>query len=88
MDSKARNQVGDSTLPFDQQVDIIKESYERTLDEKRARVRDLQKQIIAIKKENKKLDLQIEDINVDICEFKIVKDENLSITEAYILKER
>lgn len=41
-----------------------------------------------IKKENKKLDLEIEDINVDICEFKISEDKDLTKTEEYILKER
>lgn len=75
-------------LPFDQEVEIIKESYERVIEEKKIQVREVQRQINAIKKENKKLDIEIEDINVDICEFKIAQDGNLSKAEEYILKER
>lgn len=88
LESRAKNQAGDITMPFDQEVEMIKESYERAIEEKKIKIRELQRQIGAIKKENKKLDMEIEDINVDICEFKTIQDENLSKTEAYILRER
>lgn len=88
LESRAKNQAGDIGLSFDQEVEIIKDSYERTIEEKKQKIRDLQKQVGAIRKENKKLDMQIEDINVDICEFKIIQDKDLSKTEEYILKER
>lgn len=88
MQSRAKNLAGDVGLSFDQEVEIIKDSYERTIEEKKQRIRELQKQMYAIKKENRRLDMEIEDINVDICEFKIVQDKNLTKTEEYILKER
>lgn len=88
LETRAKNQAGDSGLSFDQEVEIIKDSYERSIEEKKQKIKDLQRQIGMIRKESKKLDLEIEDINVDICEFKIIQDKELTKTEKYILTER
>lgn len=75
-------------MTFEQEVEIIKESYERIIEEEKAKTKELQKQINAIKRNNNDLDMQIEGTNVDICEFKLEMDEKLQKVEQYILKER
>lgn len=88
LESKAKNVAGDKGMAFEQEIDMLKETYERAIEEKKAAIRKMQKEITKIKKENKTLDAQIQDINVDICEFKLVKDDKLPKAEQYIMKER
>lgn len=86
--SRARGEQAERGLSFDQEVEIMKETYEQIINERKAKVHNLQKHINAIKRENKVLDEQINDVNVDVCEFKMKKDEELEKLEEYIMKNR
>lgn len=66
----------------------MKESYEQVINERKAKVYELQKQINVVKRENKVLDEHINNVNVDVCEFKMKKDEELETLEQCVMKNR
>lgn len=86
--SRAKGEQPDKGMTFEQEVDMMKEGYEQILEEKRTKIKDLQKQLDIFKKENKILDQRIEALNVDVCEFKLNKDEQMEKVEEYIMKDR
>lgn len=87
MRSRAKGQA-DKSLSFEQEVEMMKETYEQIINERKAKVYELQKQINISKRENKVLDEQIKNVNVDVCEFKMKKDEELEKLEEYVIKNR
>lgn len=69
-------------------MELLKDTYEKIINEKKMKIREHQKQINNLKKGNKQLDEQIEAINVDVCEFMLEKDQELEKLEKYIIKNR
>lgn len=69
-------------------MELLKDVYEKTLSEKKTKIRDIQKQINTLKKSNKQLDEKIEAVNVDVCEYMLEKDHELEKLEKYIIKNR
>lgn len=55
-------------LTLDQEIEMIRKSYERIILERKNKVDDLEEQIKDYKKKNKLLDNKIAEINIDVCE--------------------
>lgn len=85
--AKARGEK-EEKITFEQEIEVIKKSYERVIEEQKAKVNELQQKINTIKKENKVLDKKISDVNVDVCELKIEYDEKMEQKEKDLLKLR
>lgn len=85
---RRRGEQGDKSLSFEQEIEILKDTYERIINDKKTKIRDLQKQINAVAKENKHLDEHIESINVDVCEIGMEKDHDLDKLEQYVINNR
>lgn len=75
-------------ITFEQEVELVKKSFERIIDEMRMNVKELQLRINTIKRENKNLDLQISNVNVDVCEHKLEYDYDMDQNERDTLKLR
>lgn len=67
---------------------MIKMSYQRIIDDKKNRVKELQQKINVLKKENGKLDEDIANVNVDVCEYQLERDFALEKKEKDIIKLR
>ncbi|XP_045460970.1 cilia- and flagella-associated protein 43 [Harmonia axyridis] len=78
----------EKALPFEVGLELLKNSYEIILKEKKMGVVKLKKQINILKEDSKKLDLQISDINVDVCECKLDKDWELDVEDKKQIEER
>lgn len=88
MKSKARGDQVDKGLTFEQEVELVKQSYQRIIDEKKSAIKEIQEKIDSISRSNKLLDKQIADVNVDICDFKLDVDEDIMKEEKSITKTR
>lgn len=75
-------------ITFEQEIEIVKKSYERIIDEMKAKVIEIIQKINQIKKENKILDRKISDVNVDVCEYKLEFDYDMDEHEKNMLKFR
>lgn len=78
----------EKALPFEVGLELLKNSYEMILKEKKMGVMKLRKQISVLREDSKKLDLQISDINVDVCECKLDKDWDLDVEAKKQIEER
>lgn len=85
--AKARGEK-EEKITFEQEIEVIKKSYERVIEEQKEKVNELQQKINEIKKENKILDKKIADVNVDVCEMKLEYDEKMEQKEKDFLKLR
>lgn len=75
-------------LTFEQEIELVKKSYERIIEERKRCVTEVRDKIKEIKREIRKFDKKISDINVDVCEFKLNIDENLEQKEKNLIKIR
>lgn len=75
-------------ITFEQEVELVKKSYERIIDEIKIKVKELQIKINTFKKENRILDDKITNVNVDVCEYKLEYDYDLDQNEKEMLKMR
>lgn len=85
--SRARNEK-EEKITFEQEVALIKKSYERIIEEMRAQITEIKVKINEIKRQNKKLDQKIGGINVDVCEFKLEYDYEADQKEKEMVKFR
>ncbi|XP_044762202.1 cilia- and flagella-associated protein 43 [Coccinella septempunctata] len=69
----------EKSLPFEVGLELLKNSYEIILTEKKVAVGKLKKMINVLREDSRKLDAQIRDINVDVCECKLDKDWELDV---------
>lgn len=83
---KSKNK--DKSIPFETEVDMIKASYENTIQDRKEQVRKLKKQIKALRAQDVVLDQKITDINVDVCEFNLIKDSEIDEKEKQIIAAR
>ncbi|XP_044262211.1 cilia- and flagella-associated protein 43 [Tribolium madens] len=78
----------EKAIPFDTEVDMIKASYENTIQDRKDKVNRMQKQINAIKAHDKLVEKKITELNVDVCEFNLVKDDELDVRERAMIDAR
>ena len=78
----------EKTIPFETEVDMIKASYENTIQDRTDKVNKMKKQIKGIKDHNKQIEKKITDLNVDVCEFNIVRDKELDQKERECIDTR
>ncbi|KAK9882218.1 hypothetical protein WA026_019732 [Henosepilachna vigintioctopunctata] len=78
----------EKVLPFEVELEVLKNSYQAIVDEKKHAVYKLRKQINALRENTKKLDFEITDVNVDVCEFKLDKDWELERMKKQLIDER
>lgn len=55
-------------LTLDQEIEILKKSYERIIMERKVKADELEIQTKEYRKRNKILDKKIAEINIDVCE--------------------
>lgn len=84
---KAKNENA-KELTFEEEIDLIKQSYERIIEERKTHVKELQEKIRVIKVSTNKLNKKISNINVDVCEFKLEVDEVLEQKEKDLIRMR
>lgn len=85
---KARGQSPDKGTSFEEEIEMIKMSYQRIIDDKKNKVRELQQKINVLKKENGKFDEDIASVNVDVCEYQLERDYALEKKEKNMIKMR
>ncbi|KAL3280262.1 hypothetical protein HHI36_017757 [Cryptolaemus montrouzieri] len=78
----------EKALPFEVELELLKNSYELILKEKKAAVKKIRKLINVLKEDSRKLDMQISDINVDVCECRLDKDWDLDVEAKKLIDER
>ncbi|RZB40350.1 WD repeat-containing protein 96 [Asbolus verrucosus] len=78
----------EKTIPFETEVDMIKASYENTIQDRKDKVNRMKKQVSAIKERDKIIDQKIEELNVDVCEFNLMKDQEIDDKERTIIDSR
>lgn len=75
-------------ITFEQQLELLKKSYERNIEELKGKVKEIDDKINSIKKDNKVLDKRIADVNVDLCEYKLDFDYELEQNEKEMMRLR
>lgn len=75
-------------ITFEQELEYQKKLYERTIDEMKDKVKELEEKICSIKKDNRVLDKRIADVNVDLSEYKLDFDHELEQNEREMQKLR
>lgn len=88
MKAKARGESPDKGLTFEQEVELVRQSYQRLIDSKKKDCCDLQMKIDSVKDSNKTLDKAIVNLNVDVCEFKLNVDEEVIEREKILIDTR
>lgn len=68
-------------LTYEQEIELIKKSFLRLLEEKKHALRDIKLTINKTITSSRNLDIKIANINVDICEFKLQYDEKMEYQE-------
>ncbi|XP_022907276.2 cilia- and flagella-associated protein 43 isoform X1 [Onthophagus taurus] len=86
--AKARGDSPDKGITFEQEVQLVKRSFERIIEERRQQVREIQKKIVSIRKNSKIIDKQISDINVDVCEQNLIIDREVLEKEKEVVQQR
>jgi hypothetical protein len=78
----------EKTIPFETEVDMIKGSYENTIQDRKDKVNRMKKQINSIRAHDKVVDDKITQLNVDVCEFNLIRDSELDEKERAVIDER
>lgn len=78
----------EKTIPFETEVDMIKASYENTIQDRKDKVNRMKKQINGIKAHDKITGKKITELNVDVCEFNLAKDVHLEEKERAMIDAR
>lgn len=91
--SRARGYSPEKALSFEEEVEAVRASYMRIIDEKKNKVKELQKRINILHKESSgpqesSLDVQIKNVNIDVCEYQLQRDFELEKKEKHLLKTR
>lgn len=89
MKNKARGaSVDKGLLTLDQEIELVRKSYERIIMERKYKVEELEEQINHYRKKNKELDKKISDLNIDICEQQLNRNLQFEQKEATSNKKR
>ncbi|KAI4459081.1 hypothetical protein MML48_6g00013951 [Holotrichia oblita] len=88
MKARARGESPDKGLTFEQEVDLVRQSYQRLIDAKKADCIDVQEKIDGVKQSNKTLDKAIVNLNVDVCEFRLGVDKEVIRKEKELINTR
>ncbi|GJQ84522.1 hypothetical protein Trydic_g15281 [Trypoxylus dichotomus] len=88
MKSKARGESPDKGLTFEQEVDLVRLSYQRLIDTKKNDCAVLQVNIDSVREGNDSLDKAIINLNVDVCEYKLNVDEDIIKREKELIDVR
>lgn len=67
---------------------FLLQSYEKTIQEIRKQLDDLDKKISTQKKENQKLDTKVTDLNIDINEQQLLRDFEFELRQTEAAKQR
>lgn len=88
MKAKARGESPDKGLTFEQEVELVRQSYQKLIDIKKGDCADLQEKIDSVKDNSRLLDKQIINLNVDVCECKLNVDEEVIRKEKELIDAR
>lgn len=86
--AKARGESPDKGLTFEQEVELVRQSYQRLIDTKKADCIEVQEKIDSMKQSNKSLDKAIVNLNVDVCEFRLGVDKEVIRKEKELINTR
>ncbi|KAJ8927377.1 hypothetical protein NQ314_020152, partial [Rhamnusium bicolor] len=82
--SKASGRKG-NTETFESEMELMAAAYENRIKDKKEKYMKIKKQIQSYKDHNDALDKAIKDINVDVCDLKLKKDDKLKVKENEVL---
>ncbi|KAK4881574.1 hypothetical protein RN001_004893 [Aquatica leii] len=85
---KAKGFPLDRGTSFEDEIEMQKATFEKIIQEKKDKVKELQDNINTLKKKNHSLDKQITAINVDVCEFQLDRDTEMEQRKKDIIKIR
>ncbi|PNF14086.1 hypothetical protein B7P43_G01047 [Cryptotermes secundus] len=88
LNRQAEDTEDKTILSLKQELDLLKQSHEKTIQEIQKQLDDLDKKISTQKKENQRLDNKVTDLNIDINEQQLLRDFEFESRQTEAAKQR